>query len=51
MLPFPKKHLDEISSFVSEHVDSLTNYQEELDDLVFKAYGLSLEEIDFIKKQ
>ena len=51
MLPFPKKHVEEISSFVSEHIDSLSNYQEELDDLVFKAYTLSSEEIDFIKKQ
>lgn len=51
MLPFPQKHFDEISSFVSEYIYSLSNHQEELDDLVFKAYGLSLEEIDFIKKQ
>ena len=51
MLPFPRKHFDEISSFVSKHIDSLSNHQEELDDLVFKAYSLSPEEIDFIKKQ
>ena len=51
MLPFPKKHFDEISSFVSEHIDSLSNHQEELDDLIFKAYSLSPEEIDLIKKQ
>ena len=51
MLPFPKKYFNEISSFVSKHIDSLSNHQEELDDLVFKAYSLSPEEIDFIKKQ
>ena len=51
MLPFPRKHFDEISSFVSKHIDSLSNHQGELDDLVFKAYSLSPEEIDFIKKQ
>ncbi|MBQ8868401.1 MAG: N-6 DNA methylase [Oscillospiraceae bacterium] len=51
MLPFPNKCFEEISYFVSKHVDNLSNHQEQLDNLVFRAYDLSQREIDFIKEQ
>ncbi len=47
-LPFPNDGFEIISRFVSNHVNELQEYQQELDMLVCSAYGLSEEETNFI---
>lgn len=47
-LPFPTGGEQEISKFVSSHVNELQDYQNELDLLVCNAYGLSDDETNFI---
>lgn len=47
-LPFPNKGIEDISQFVSGHLDDLDNHLVELDTLVCDSYNLSKEETDFI---
>lgn len=47
-LPFPNDGFEIISRFVSNHVNELREYQQELDMLVCNAYGLSEDETNFI---
>lgn len=47
-LPFPKSGVQTISQFVSNYMSKLQEYQNELDVLVCKAYGLSEDETNFI---
>ncbi len=47
-LPFPNDGLEMISRFVSNHVNELQEYQQELDMLVCSAYALSEDETNFI---
>lgn len=47
-LPFPQSGVQTISQFVSNYMSKLQEYQNELDVLVCKAYGLSEDETNFI---
>lgn len=47
-LPFPSNGVQTISRFVSNHMNVLQEYQNELDLLVCRAYGLSEDETNFI---
>ena len=47
-LPYPSSGMEEISGFVSIHVNNLKDFQDELDKLVCILYGLTEEETKFI---
>lgn len=47
-LPYPSSGMEEISGFVSIHVNNLKDFQDELDRLVCNVYGLTEEETIFI---
>ena len=50
LLPFSKKNIKEISSFVFKYLLTLEEHQEELDRLVCEAYDLSIDEMNVIIK-
>lgn len=47
-LPFPQGGFETISHFVSIHLNELQEHQQDLDMIVCKAYGLSVDETKFI---